>query len=66
MPIARGTRTRWKWTYATLYTGLADWQRGETKASIRRMEEGLRKVDAGVEENAPEEFAELTGKCESR
>ena len=59
---ARYPNPRWKWTYATLYTGLADWRRGETKASIRRMEEGLRKADAGVEAEAPEEFAELAGK----
>jgi tetratricopeptide (TPR) repeat protein len=59
---SRYANPRWKWTYATLYTGLANWRRGETKASIRRMEEGLRKADAGVEEEAPEEFAELAGK----
>jgi len=59
---ARYANPRWKWTYATLYTGLAGWQRGETKASIRLMEEGLRKADAGVEEEAPGEFAELAGK----
>jgi len=59
---ARYANPRWKWTYATLYTGLVEWQREETKASIRRMEEGLRKADAGVEEETPEEFAELVGK----
>ncbi len=59
---ARYADPRWKWTYATLYTGLAGWRRGETKASIRLMEEGLRKADAGVEAEAPEEFAELAGK----
>jgi hypothetical protein len=59
---ARYADPRWKWTYATLYMGLAGWQRGETKASIRLMEEGLRKADAGVEGEAPEEFAELAGK----
>ena len=59
---SRYANPRWKWTYATLYTGLAGWRRGETKAAIRLMEEGLRKADAGVEEEAPEEFAELTGK----
>ena len=59
---SRYANPRWKWTYAILYTGLAGWRRGETKTSIRLMEEGLRKADAGVEEGAPEEFAELTGK----
>ncbi len=60
---ARYANPRWKWTYATLYMGLAGWRRGETKASIRLMEEGLRKADAGVEEEAPGEFAELAGKA---
>ena len=60
---ARYTNPRWTWTYATLYMGLAGWRRGETKASIRLMEEGLRKADAGVEEEAPGEFAGLAGKA---
>jgi hypothetical protein len=59
---ARYANPRWKWSYATLYMGLAGWRRGETKASMRLMEEGLRKADAGVEEEAPGEFAELAGK----
>jgi hypothetical protein len=59
---ARYANPRWKWTYATFYLGLAGWRRGETKASIRLMEEGLRIADAGVEEEAPGEFAELAGK----
>ena len=60
---ARYANPRWKWAYATLALGLAGSQPGETKASIRLMEEGLRKADAGVEEEAPEEFAVLTGKA---
>ena len=60
---ARYANPRWKWTYATLYMGLAGWRRGETKASIRLLEEGLRKADAGMEEEAPGEFAELAGKA---
>ncbi len=60
---ARYANPRWKWTYATFYVGLAGWQRGETKASIRLLEEGLRKADAGVEAEAPGEFAELAGKA---
>jgi len=60
---ARYADPRWTWTYATLYMGLAGWRRGETKASIRLMEEGLRKADAGVEEDAPGEFLELAGKA---
>jgi hypothetical protein len=60
---ARYANPRWKWAYATLSLGLAGSQPGETKSSIRLMEEGLRKADAGVEEEAPEEFAVLTGKA---
>jgi len=60
---ARYADPRWKWVYATLSLGLAGRQRGETKSSIRLMEEGLRKADAGVEAEAPEEYAELTGKA---
>jgi hypothetical protein len=60
---AKYANPRWKWAYATLSLGLAGRQRGETKSSIRLMEEGLRKADAGVEEEAPEEFAVLTGKA---
>ena len=60
---ARYANPRWKWAYATLSLGLAGRQPGETKLSIRLMEEGLRKADAGVEEEAPEEFAVLTGKA---
>jgi TolA-binding protein len=59
---ARYANPRWKWAYATLTLGLAGRRRGETKLSIRLMEEGLRKADAGVEEEAPEEFSELAGK----
>jgi outer membrane protein assembly factor BamD (BamD/ComL family) len=59
---ARYANPRWKWAYATLSLGLAGRRRGETKESIRLMEEGLRTADAGVEEDAPEEFAELAGK----
>ena len=53
----------WMWTYATLSVGLAAWQRGDTKESIRLMEEGLQKVDSGMEGGSPEELAELTGKA---
>jgi tetratricopeptide (TPR) repeat protein len=50
------------WTYATLSLGLDGWRRGEPKKSIRLREEGLRKLDAGVGEDSPEELAELAGK----
>jgi hypothetical protein len=50
------------WTYATLYLGLDGMRRGDPKKSIRLMEEGLRKLDAGAGEDSPEELAELAGK----
>ena len=50
------------WTYASLFLGLDGWRRGDPKKSIRLMEEGLRKLEAGVEENSPEDLAELAGK----
>jgi hypothetical protein len=60
---ARYTKPAWMWTYATLSVGLAAGQRGDTKVSIRLMEEGLRKVDSGMEGGSPEEVAELAGKA---
>jgi len=53
----------WMWTYSTLSLGLDGWVRGKEKKSIRMMEEGLRKADAGVEEEAPEGLAVLVGKA---
>jgi tetratricopeptide (TPR) repeat protein len=60
---ARYANPAWMWTYATLSVGLAAGQRGDTKGSIRRMEEGLRKVDSGMEGGSPAELAELAGKA---
>jgi tetratricopeptide (TPR) repeat protein len=53
----------WMWTYATLYVGLAAGQRGDSKTSLRLLEEGLRKVDAGGNEEFPREVAELAGRA---
>ncbi|NNG46683.1 MAG: hypothetical protein HKM86_06170, partial [Deltaproteobacteria bacterium] len=53
----------WMWTYATLSVGLAAWQRGDTKGSIRLMEEGLQKVDSGMEGGSTGELAELAGRA---
>jgi hypothetical protein len=53
----------WMWTYATLYVGLEARRREDTKNSNRLLEEGLRKVDGGVEIWAHPELAELTGKA---
>jgi TolA-binding protein len=57
------TKPAWMWAYATLSVGLAAGQRGDTKASIRLMEEGLRKVDSGMEGGFPEDLSELAGKA---
>jgi TolA-binding protein len=60
---ARYMNPAWMWTYATLSVGLAAGRRGDTKTSIRRMEEGLRKVDSGMEGGSPAELAELAGRA---
>ena len=53
----------WMWKYATLSVGLTAGQRGDTKTSIRLLEEGLRKVDVGVGDEVPRELAVLEGKA---
>jgi TolA-binding protein len=53
----------WQWTYATLFLGLDGWRGGERKKSIRLMEEGLRKMDAGLEGDAVWELADLAGRA---
>ena len=53
----------WMWTYGTLYVGLAAGQRGDSRTSLRLLEEGLRKVDAGGSEEFPREVAELAGRA---
>jgi len=45
------------WTYATLSIGLSAGARGDTKTSIRLIEEGLRKVDSGTDIGSSEELA---------
>ena len=60
---ARYPSPAWMWTYATLSVGLAAWQRGESKTSIPLMEEGLRKVDSGMEGGFPEELAVLAARA---
>ena len=51
---ARYPAPAWMWTYATLSVGLAAGRRGDAKTSIPLMEEGLRKVDSGMEDGSPE------------
>lgn len=60
---ARYPDPEWMWTYATLSVGLAAWQRGDAKGSIRLMEEGLQRVDSGMEGGSPGELAERAGKA---
>jgi tetratricopeptide (TPR) repeat protein len=60
---ARYPDPEWMWTYATLSVGLAAWQRGDAKGSIRLMEEGLQRVDSGMEGGSYGELAELAGKA---
>lgn len=59
---SRYSTPAWMWTYATLSLGLDGWTREKSKVSIRLMEEGVRKLDSGVVEEAPAELAELAGK----
>ncbi len=54
---------RWMTAYATLAEGLLEWKSGKTKEAIREMEEGLQRMEAGVEPEAPEDLNELTGKA---
>jgi tetratricopeptide (TPR) repeat protein len=52
----------WMWTYSTLSLGLEGWSREKSKQSIRLMEEGLRKMASGMEDEGSGELAELAGK----
>jgi len=60
---ARYPAPAWMWTYATLSVGLAAVRRGDAKTSIPLIEEGLRKVDSGMEDGSPGQLAELSGKA---
>jgi hypothetical protein len=60
---SRYAAPRWMLAYATLSVGLSAWQRGDTKTSIGLMEDGLGKVDSGMEGGIPEEMAALTAKA---
>ncbi len=60
---ARYPAPAWMWTYATLSVGLAAWRQGDTKASMRLLDEGLQKVDSEKEGGFPLELAELAGKA---
>jgi tetratricopeptide (TPR) repeat protein len=60
---ARYPDPAWMWTYATLSAGLSAGRRGDTKTSIRLLEEGLRKVDSGMDGGSTRELADLAGKA---
>lgn len=53
---------RWRWAYATISIGLLAWERGDATNAIRALEEGIRRMDAGVEKDAPRELFEIKGK----
>jgi TolA-binding protein len=60
---ARYPSPDWMWTYATLYVGLEARRRDDSKNANRQLEEGLRKVDGGVDVGSHRELAELAGKA---
>ncbi|NNF84533.1 MAG: hypothetical protein HKM29_05185 [Deltaproteobacteria bacterium] len=60
----RYSTPRWRNAYAVLSLGLQDWKEGKIKLALRGMEEGLRRVDAGVEPDAPKELYEVAGKAQ--
>jgi hypothetical protein len=51
------------WTYATLSVGLAAGQRGDSKTSIRWMEEGLGKLESGMVGGSPGELTVLAARA---
>ena len=54
---------RWKSVYATLSIGLFAWKRGDAKTAVRETEGGLRRMDAGLEKDAPGDIFELGGRA---
>jgi tetratricopeptide (TPR) repeat protein len=54
---------RWKSVYATLSIGLFAWKRGNTKTAVREMEGGIRRMDDGLEKDAPRDIFELGGRA---
>jgi TolA-binding protein len=60
----RYSNPRWMNAYASLTIGLLDWKSGETKSAVRELEEGLHRVSAGVESDAPGEVSELAVKAQ--
>lgn len=60
---SRYANPRWRTAYAVLSAGLLGWEAGAGETSLRDLEEGIRRADAGVEQDAPEEFRQLVGKA---
>jgi hypothetical protein len=54
---------RWKSAYATLSIGMIAWKRGDAKTAVRETENGVRRMDAGLEPDAPEAVYALGGKA---
>ena len=59
---ARYPNPRWRSAYATISIGLLAWERGDAKTGVRELEEGIRRMDAGVEKDAPRELYEIEGR----
>jgi tetratricopeptide (TPR) repeat protein len=59
---SRYPNPRWRSAYATFSIGLLAWERGDAKTAVRELEEGIRKMDAGPEKDAPRELFEIGGR----
>jgi tetratricopeptide (TPR) repeat protein len=59
---AKYANPRWKSAYSTISIGLLAWERGDVKTAVRELEEGIRRMDAGVEKDAPRELFEIGGR----
>jgi tetratricopeptide (TPR) repeat protein len=54
---------RWAAAYAALSLGLMDYGDGKAETAFRALEAGLKRLDGGVEENAPPEFIGLAAEA---
>ncbi len=60
---ARYSGPRWMSVYAALAAGLLEWKGQKTKAGIREMEAGLRRLAEGVEPEAPGALNDLAARA---
>jgi hypothetical protein len=54
---------RWKSVYATLSIGMFAWKRDDARTAVRETENGVRRMDAGLEPDAPEAVYALGGRA---